>query len=60
VTTKSLSKKSLVQSYYSSKKYSATGGTGGPHSSIIIKKHSPTKVLGDYHMIMINKAFADF
>lgn len=49
-----------MQSFYSSKKYSATGGTGGPHSSIIIKKNSPTKVLGDYHMVMINKAFADF
>lgn len=53
--------------YYSSKKYSATGGTGGEgalysgvNSYHNRKTRSPTKVLGDYHMVIINKAFVDF
>jgi len=42
----------------SSKKYSATGGTGGPDSYIRFKHHSPSRVLGgDYHLKMVNKAF---
>ena len=52
----SQSKKSMVRSFYSSKKYSATGGTGG----INHRSKSPSKVLGDYQMQMINKAFLDF
>lgn len=52
--------KSIGMSYQGSMKYSATGGTGGPNGSLSFKKHSPSKVLGDYHMIMVNKAFQDF
>jgi hypothetical protein len=38
---------SVERSFYSSNKYSATGGTGG-HASFHRKFKSPTKVLGDY------------
>ena len=56
------------RSYYSSKKYSATGGTGGytdgnggnMSQSFHRKFKTPTKVLGDYQMVMVNKAFIDF
>lgn len=48
------------KSYYSSKKYSATGGTGGLSSTVHRKIKMPTKVLGDYQLQMINKAFTDF
>ena len=41
-------------------KYSATGGTGGLNGSLSFKKHSPSKILGDYQMVMVNKAFQDF
>jgi hypothetical protein len=48
-------------SYNASKKYSATGGTGGENGSSLNRRlKNPSKVLGDYHMTMINKAFADF
>ncbi len=57
----------MQRSYFSSKRYSATGGTGGAvysghnsSSNHFKKNKSPTKVLGDYHMMMINKAFKDF
>lgn len=50
---------SVERSFYSSNKYSATGGTGG-HASFHRKFKSPTKVLGDYQMVMINKALKDF
>jgi len=53
----SFSKKSIERSFYSSKKYSGTGGTGGSYNR---SKASPSKVLGDYQISMINKAFADF
>lgn len=52
----SFSKKSVERSFYSSKKYSGTGGTGGTN----YRSKSPGKVLGDYQISMINKAFADF
>ena len=49
--------KSFGMSYNGSMKYSGTGGTGGPNGSLSFKKHSPSKILGDYQMIMVNKAF---
>ena len=52
--------KSLVRSFNSSKKYSATGGTGGGLAMSTRTKYTPTKVLGDYQLAMVNKAFADF
>jgi hypothetical protein len=39
--------------------YSGTGGTRSQCKSVRRDK-SPTKVLGDYHLKMINKAFIDF
>ena len=38
-----ISKKSIIPSAYSSKKYSATGGTGGG-----LKYKTPNKILGDF------------
>lgn len=60
--TQSNSKQQLhpQESYYSSKKYSATGGTGGLSSTVHRKIKMPTKVLGDYQLQLINKAFVDF
>jgi len=46
-------------SYAVSKAYSGTGGTRSQCKSVRRDK-SPTKVLGDYHLKMINRAFADF
>ena len=47
-------------SYNGSMKYSATGGTGGANGSLSFKKQSPSRILGDYQMTMVNKAFKDF
>ena len=57
--TTGTNKRSMEKSIYSSKKFSATGGTGGL-SQNLAKFKSPTKVLGDFQMVMINKAFIDF
>ena len=48
----------IQSTFFNSNKYSATGGT----NSISQKKTQmpQTKVLGDYHLSHINKAFADF
>lgn len=44
-------------SYNGSIKYSATGGTGGHYGSLSFKKPGASRVLGDYQMSMVNKAF---
>ena len=50
-----------ARSVNSSKQYSATGGTGGEGSGFNRgRMKNPSKVLGDYHMKNINKAFIDF
>ena len=59
-TLESRSKKSMSPSFRSSNKYSATGGTGGPNAYLSFRKASSSRVLGDYHMAMVNKAFAEF
>jgi hypothetical protein len=46
-------------SYDVSKVYSGTGGTRS-HCKSVRRDKSPSKVLGDYHLKMINRAFADF
>ena len=51
---------SREKSDYSSKKYSATGGTGGLSSTVHRKIKMPTKVLGDYQLQLVNKAFLNF
>lgn len=43
----------------SSKNYSATGGTG-EEVTLTRKKQNQSRVLGDYQMSMINKAFIEF
>ena len=60
VTQNSVAKSNTASVY--SAKYSATGGTGGIMGLQNINRSgvSPTRVLGDFQMNMVNKAFENF